>query len=596
MAYKTFIEYPTGTFTNVDVVGLGSIKLSNTRDIDDIQIYFRPKIGSVSINGAGWLLLQTIERDEDCNTATFNVHNNCGEEIYKATFSKEQIEFDFQQCIATLKLDTKDRYTCVLENQKVEQKAFLFGVFKTVTSNPILMQEFHVEVYQGQSNYPSSVPGWTFVSEHYTHNIGPSLACNPADEMWMAIYTRDYILTEIVGGIANKPSDSTFTFLSNVVVGANTFAKWIRKSTIVQPIYFSRQPGGFDPCLSEWNSIYFAPVSDTCDSTLYFLTVCASNATTYTIDHCMTLESVINGLYSLSRCHERLPGIVRSDFFEWNPVGDAPGYAPGINYVYGGPNEYSNLIIAQKSDVTKYNASNNAGPGSDLITLEKVFKFLYNQFQVYWFIDDDSNLRIEHISYFYQNDKNILCDSKILNPYGNLPKTENWRMMEAYNIDFVGVPIRYECFEGNKRLYDSETFSTELEQALLNPDGFSNSGWFVLACDGSDQVINDYGILSLQRHPNSPMAISRLHDRFWKHFRYNEEFEMNLITPTSYVDILHPAYTTTCVNSSCCDIEDDIKQAVTTNFMASKKPNRKGLITEIEYDLRTQTQSIKINY
>ena len=44
-------------------------------------------------------------------------------------------------------------------------------------------------------------------------------------------------------------------------------------------------------------------------------------------------------------------GIIRSDFFEINPPGDAPGYVSGENYVTGTTNKVNYLLLAQKSDI-----------------------------------------------------------------------------------------------------------------------------------------------------------------------------------------------------------------------------------------------------
>ena len=87
---------------------------------------------------------------------------------------------------------------------------------------------------------------------------------------------------------------------------------------------------------------------------------------------------------------------VVSDFFEWSPIGDTPGYVAGQNYVTGETNQVDHLVILQKSDAIDPTASNPATIGE--ITLKEMLQFMVETFRVYWIIDDDGNLRLEHIS------------------------------------------------------------------------------------------------------------------------------------------------------------------------------------------------------
>lgn len=150
--------------------------------------------------------------------------------------------------------------------------------------------------------------------------------------------------------------------------------------------------------------------------------------------------------------------MLRSDFFDWNPVGDTPGYipssiaklpnnlsnpnypdpsfkyiylprTPGINYVTGQTNHLTHLHYFPKSNIKNISASEWEQPqtpslelSDNKLTFEEIESIWSGCFQAYWFIDTDGCMRVEHLSWF--NNNSVLFDSTIA-PHSNYNKANN---------------------------------------------------------------------------------------------------------------------------------------------------------------------------
>jgi len=209
---------------------------------------------------------------------------------------------------------------------------------------------------------------------------------------------------------------------------------------------------------------------------------------------------------------------LHSDFFDWNAIGDTPGYVSsgtppippsavvpnslntaagrkdmyiaydrGINYVTGQPNKLTHLIIAPKSNINNISASQweedfaivlNPTTGllegfanSNKITFADLEKFWATTFNAYWFIDTDGSMRVEHISWFINNShlydstsptnmKYNIAKRKYEYDKNDLPNTESFKFSQNRDILNGGIIDPYSN-KNNEIFYDSICVNNE---------------------------------------------------------------------------------------------------------------------------------------
>lgn len=235
---------------------------------------------------------------------------------------------------------------------------------------------------------------------------------------------------------------------------------------------------------------------------------------------------------------------VVSDFFEWNAIGDTPGYVAGTNYVTGDPNELLHLSLHEKSDVLDPTTSNPATlENMTFEMLEKIWQVMFN---CYWMIDSNNNLRIEHRSWFFTS---VNYDSTV-EPHKEynvkmrkyrydkiaMPKYERFRFSESYYPDFVGADIYYDspCVnqdsDNNREENVMEFLTTDLYSLYLFPDNASLTGW-VMMCNDYDgvnySVAVEEGKISLLDVANGHLSWANLHYNYHRHDRVLLEGYMN---------------------------------------------------------------------
>lgn len=206
--------------------------------------------------------------------------------------------------------------------------------------------------------------------------------------------------------------------------------------------------------------------------------------------------------------------MLKSDFFDWNAVGDATGYipspipappislplgswpsgvyplrymmlpiTPGVNYVTGETNKLTHLMYMPKSNANDRTATEWEQPSydpfgpddvnSNRVTFADLEKIWAEIFQAYWFIDTDGAMRVEHISWF-NNSANIynslsaenLKYNESNNKYAylrdSLPRKEVFKFSQ--NRDFLNgrIGLTYDISNKyNEILYDSICINKE---------------------------------------------------------------------------------------------------------------------------------------
>jgi hypothetical protein len=311
---------------------------------------------------------------------------------------------------------------------------------------------------------------------------------------------------------------------------------------------------------------------------------------------------------------------VVSDFFLWNPIGDAPGYDTSCvpecnNYVTGTPHQHRYLTIHQKSDVIDPEASGVATKG--LWTLKKSLDTLRESMNVYWHITDNNELRLEHISYYAAQAGLDLTAAEFqeqlkgLNRYSHnkdeLPKFERYKWMEALNTDFVGAEIRYETLcvnqiDGENRVEHSvPDITTDISYINTDPSEISKDGFVIMASyrSGSDyNLITDAGALSGGDIVNAPMSWANLHRDFHRHHRYQRVGYMNN-TFTQFLSIRNTIKQTPLEvkPTLCCDINSfDPAGYLTTPLGNDHLGGITGTADKAEHSIENESLKLTIGY
>ena len=162
---------------------------------------------------------------------------------------------------------------------------------------------------------------------------------------------------------------------------------------------------------------------------------------------------------------------------------------------------------------------------------------------VYWFIDDDNNFRIEHL-YFFEDlrTSGIVITDASYAPYkpesdksyshdqSKLYNSEGWSNEYDYGEDFVGKPITYSIYDTAEANLskNSSLINTDIPNLLVTQD---NIGGFCLAqcaeVSGVYEVQYGIGILSSSSQLNGNMALANLHDSYWRRGRCSLNGNMN---------------------------------------------------------------------
>jgi hypothetical protein len=318
---------------------------------------------------------------------------------------------------------------------------------------------------------------------------------------------------------------------------------------------------------------------------------------------------------------------VVSDFFEWNPVGDAPGYVAGKNYVTGLDNMLADLFMSQKSDILDPTATEPATIGN--ITFNQVMDLIVRTIpNARWFVTAALELRIEHISYFqFLNTADLTIapyDRMIVgtNKYSYLkdrrPKREKFKWMEAYNSDFKGADIiydpvcvepsvggirpgqNYSAFQGaeNAVTYSADIITTDLEYISSSPTEISDEG-FVLLCAVDDGLGNytvayEVGLISGQLMPNAHLSWANLHYAYHRHDRVLLEGTMNNTAETFLSSRKTKAQNDFSIYDCCSGIDYSVYNAEIPGTVTTAIGE--GSIEEYSLSLKTMKLTLKLIY
>lgn len=228
-----------------------------------------------------------------------------------------------------------------------------------------------------------------------------------------------------------------------------------------------------------------------------------------------------------------------------------------ISRVLGGNNDYVGdafvPVITPKSNVISsyYDSPAQNAP----ITLAKIFNLLKLAYKIYWYIDNNNNIHVEHISYFdngysYSEDEpellvdletDIHTNTRNNKVFGqNLVKFDKQDMPAQYTFGWGDVQTK--TFDGfpldmlDKYVSQGVTeevmvgnFDTDVDFVLSSPNDVSKEGFFLFACPASGGVVSyamtteeltyvdeagDTIEVSVQ---NADAAFVKIHQSYWRY-------------------------------------------------------------------------------
>lgn len=499
--------------------------------------------GSQSISD--FTYLKDIYDNFKCCEIKFRVEKLCsGTWItdWEGYFTHNDVDWDFDKCTATVKLTSDDDYRCLLDNGNTEVN--VLGVEDRITIQLSYTSVYDIYIDSTLDidclfTNPPGEPGYVLVFEDCTV---------PNSGTGRQVWIRERTFTQCVDGECTEPlqcGGPVWELISDTC-GLDGQCEWVRAVGTSPPeILFADcvngipdpppVPPGTDP--EEYIIIFqdcewFNP---NLGVIIYYAAPCLINYT-----RVMTFSDVIS--YLVENTCPDIPGI-RSNFLEINPLDDNPNfpYVPGKNYVitfnnsFFGETEddnnyYSTLAIAQKSDIINPNSSNPATEG--IMTFEELMEWLRIIFNIYWNIDDDGYLRIEHFVYYTSQQIYDLTvpPNAIYNEWLNqvsynkqeMPKREVFKFAEAYYKDFVGVPIVYNspCVNPKikEKMYTVGDITTDINYIIDFPSSIDPHGFVFFLLDGI-LIRQATGKLTGTLQNNVELGWSNLHFNFHRHNR-----------------------------------------------------------------------------
>ena len=226
-------------------------------------------------------------------------------------------------------------------------------------------------------------------------------------------------------------------------------------------------------------------------------------------------------------------------------------------------------IITPKSNVISsyYDTPAQNAP----ISLSKIFRMLKQAYKVYWYIDENNNLHLEHISYFqngysYTELPQTLVDlesdlhtrTRHSKAYGqNVVKFDKSGMaaviafgwMDKQTVPFDGYDIKaLDSYveQGAKEENTIADFSTDVDFVLSSPNDVSKDGFFLFALPNvapgvysntlkiekiniTDENGDNYDV-TIQ---NGDAAFCKIHKTFWRYDMPCENLQINNVADTA---------------------------------------------------------------
>lgn len=592
----------------------GDVKFERTQDLNAGQIFFRrflrTELRFQDLYSQLWTLRKGVF---PCDPIYIRRQYYCSgvwKTYWTGVFSPAECSFDHDRCEVRILPKVFDKYSCILD-QRDNRVNVLWVEPETVMGRVSINIEWGIHGYHDnfgcvyEYDYPPPNQGgggsWSYWALAHTHSFTPSAFQN---FQW-DIYWREVVTTECVNGVGIPPAGTGWAVLYDNCTLNGTVTWWREPITpytygdsftdptncgsgLIKTVLW---PGG--PVQS------FSPGCSPVPVEIAARYICVPDDM-IEFQRARNLEDVINYLLERSGCG----GSVRSDFFEWDAPMDTPGYVGGVNYITGETNQVNALYVLQKSDATNPGASTPAAIGE--WTFSDVMAALNTMFQVFWDIDDDGNLRIEHWYYWTLVNTTDITDATAPNTLqstaSTVPKIERLRYIEAGLKDFIGADIIYtgECTSDEVVEYTLTTVTTDLSFVITDPNSIDKQRGFVMLAtelDGSTiRTIEDVGALSLSVVTNAPLSVANLEADYWTWNRYLPTGTMN--TRDATFDGVRPnmEQQDVVIPLCCTNLSFDPRNAVETSLGNNLLGGRLGTVVSVNEEERTSEIKLNVRY
>jgi hypothetical protein len=464
-----------GLSTQVISIGWDAI-IEWKKDSDSINYEFNPK-GEWTINCASlpsaWgsdaptIFQALLDEENSCEIFEVSAEVECAEvweEVWAGEFSSRDWKSNRDKSTITVKPKEVSPFQCLKRNWKFDQNIYTIG----------------------------SVSGlWVFV--------------RPSFYVYESIQ-RISALIDITDPCPTPPFESSYCYYEtehfpDAVTGycVYYYHRYVLPGTCSgsTPI----EPDSF----SDWNLL-----TDNCPTDSEWWTCPETARVPYNFVHGLRLQDVLEYLFDQTGC-----GLtVKSDFFDMNADASSPA-----NSAYTAAAQYcQNLVIFQKSDVKRHDASDQALQPAFKMRLFDLLSDLKTMFNLEWTITDaGATFRLEHISYFEASPGNDYTSQKykkeLEQDKTDIPRFSRFVFRdEQATAYFKGSPIEIYCGEEEKE-FKLSLFSTDIA-FIVSDDAVESIGddGFVLM-----STLEDSGLL-YNVNDNRPLSWTQLHENF---HRYN---------------------------------------------------------------------------
>lgn len=612
------------TYRSVNPANL--VKFTEEPDLSIGLIARRRKLGSdIVFTGDDYAFFLHYQRRRGLRCDEFYIRREwkCGgvwREVWTGVFSVGSGEWDHDLCQFSVRPEPYDRYTCLLAGSG--EKVNLMEV-EPVTATAVILPALDLAVCnQSIGSFCEGVMDIDLSPLNEYQNVHSQIVTycvgGPNEGSYqLGIFLREKQTTECINGNPVPPPGAGWVLLDDNCATTG-FATYVRNPTIAwtfgdATIVKNASPDPTPPDdTCAWAYVGTLNIEEDvdpfCTGEYHHVWVCLDSGDTVDYTRSRPLQECLWLLVERTGC-QAVTGVV-SDFFEWNPIGDTPGYVAGQNYVTGETNQVDHLVILQKSDAIDPAASNPATIGE--ATLKEVLQFLAEVFRVYWAIDDDGNLRLEHISaWSSQSGLNLTTypDDQVIEPKAyaatsaESPRVERLKWAEAQGRDFVGSDILYSgpcAASDNEKAWNAAPFTSDISYISSDPDAIAKEGFAILACrmldDLSLQVIIDNGAITGNYTTNAPLSTANIQAAFWRDDRYLWSGRMNGQDQT-FRNVTPNIQQKPVLARMCCDVLDlDPGAVATTRLGVSFFAGALGVITRIEINEEDDWATLTLRY
>lgn len=355
-----------------------------------------------------------------------------------------------------------------------------------------------------------------------------------------AVKTSQSVFSRIVCSVDSLGTTPTFELYNDDIVANNrnyrkavgyNFGAFVFQSsrTSQNPTKWGRTDNG-DYFLPPDDSVDWIPIgrSRWVNTSLWF----KPESEVSTVEKQATYPYMLNDAYPLAACISALLAEMGSDV----TFGESDTYSQflygQIGGVYADPiaQRDCRLFITPKSNITAGEYQTPAMKG--LVTLKDIFDMLRDTYRLYWFVDDQKRLRIEHVKWFEMggsysvsptvgidlttmtNKRNGKTWDYAKNTYeyekSEMPERYEFGWMDEVTDLFKGSPMQIVSpyvEKGQKEEVTVRQFDSDVDYMLLQPSAISLDGFAVMNVQKANAIVGGlYRYLSGQDGPIIPIA------------------------------------------------------------------------------------------